>query len=327
MKQSGLKKCKIRFANVALCCSLAITGITLLEVDHMNRKKIGQTFRLKRELQYIEENLIEVVSGTEFSVCTINVQNKYTSENGGFQSGSNLVLSLVEDEVDILGTQELKCSTAKSLDDSLQDYNYDLTGESRWGDGIVGFCFSFANETNSIIGSRLYMSKTDALPWIPQNIDELAQGIEKGSIMARVVTTSVIAVEGIGYVRCYNTHLDYGVPSIQRRQMDMLLEVIDNDYNELALPIIITGDFNAEPESENMKYFMNQLSQRGIQTAIENVNTYKGKMKDGDYIESPKQLDYIFYSEDFNMIDYQIIDNPSSDHDAILVKLSNSFNK
>ena len=325
-KANNLTKIKVRFANATLCCTLAIAGVTLLEVDHINRNNIEQMIRLKRELKYIKENPIELASDQEISICTINVQNKYTSEDSKFQSGSDLVLSLVEDDVDVFGVQEMKCSTASSLENCLQDYQYNLTGEPRWGDGIIGTCFNFANETNSIIGSTLYMSKTVTLPWIPQSIDELTRGIEQGSIMARIVTSSVVAIDDVGYVRCYNTHLDYGVPSIQRRQMDALLELIDNDTMELSLPIIITGDFNAEPESENMMYFMEQLSKRNIHVAVGDSNTYKGKKTDGSYTELPKQLDYIFYSDDFTMTNYQIISNPSSDHDAVLIKLSHSSN-
>lgn len=108
---------------------------------------------------------------------------------------------------------------------------------------------------------------------------------------------------------------------IQRRQMDELLKIIDRDYEELQIPIILTGDFNAAPDSENMKYFMNQLEQRNIQVASNDFMTYKGKIKDGEYIEEPDQFDYIFYSNDFDMVACQILDNPSSDHDAVLVKL------
>lgn len=39
--------------------------------------------------------------------------------------------------------------------------------------------------------------------------------------------------------------------------------------------------------------------------------TYKGKIKDGEYIEEPNQFDYIFYSNDFDMVACQILDNPS----------------
>lgn len=72
-----------------------------------------------------------------------------------------------------------------------------------------------------------------------------------------------------------------------------------------------------------MQYFMEQLSQRGSQMTIGEESTYKGKIQDNEYTVLPKQLDYIFYSDIFNRKDYQIIDNPSSDHNAVLIKLSN----
>lgn len=137
----------------------------------------------------------------------------------------------------------------------MEEYEYTIIGEPRWGDGLIGHLFSSANETNSIIGDELYMAKTEELPWIPKNIEEIQQGIKEGSIMARIVTSCVMEVDDSFYVRCYNTHLDYGVPTIQRRQMDELLKIIDRDYEELQIPIVLTGDFNAALDSENMKYF------------------------------------------------------------------------
>lgn len=321
MNHLANSKVRIKFMNVFLYFTLISAGITLAEKSRINDKNQKQLIQLEQDLNYINENPITITENQTFSICTINVQNKYTSEESNFQSGADLIISLVEDGVDIIGTQEMKSSTEKNLEDDIENYQYDIVGEPRWGDGIIGDCLTFANETNSIIGSELYMSKTVTLPWVPQTMEELLQGLSEGSIMSRIVTCSVCAIDGIGYVRCYNTHLDYGVPTIQRRQMDALLELIDCDNAELELPIVITGDFNAEPNSENMKYFIEQLSQRGIQLTIMENNTYKGKIQDGEYTTLPKQLDYVFYSNDFQVVDYQLIDNPSSDHDAVLIKL------
>ncbi len=319
IKERKKFKIKIKFMDVTLCFALLVSGITLIEHGQRNAKKQAQLIRYEMDLDYIRNNPINMEEDETFSVCTINVQNKYTSEDSHFQSGADLVISLAQNSVDIVGTQEMKCSTTDTLGEDLENYQYDLIGEPRWGTGIIGNCLSFANETNSIAACEIYMPMTITLPWIPQNMEEMVQGIQEGSIMARIVTSGVCAIDGIGYVRCYNTHLDYGVDTIQKRQMDALLELIDQDNAQLPLPIIITGDFNADLESDNMKYFIDQLSQRGINVAIGEDDTYKGKLEDGIYTTLPKKVDYIFYSNMFQISEYHMLDNPSSDHKAVLV--------
>lgn len=112
-----MKKEKIRivFADLALCSMVAIGGFSLGDAMNANHKKKEQKIRLEKELDYIKENLKESDQNQEISICSINVQNKYTSENSNFQSGSNLVVSLAEEDMDIIGIQERKCKTRDIL--------------------------------------------------------------------------------------------------------------------------------------------------------------------------------------------------------------------
>ncbi len=156
------------------------------------------------------------------------------------------------------------------------------------------------------------MEKTINLSWFPRNIDELIGGLKQGSLMARVLSSCVIYEEGIGYFYHYNSHIDYGVESIQRRQMEEIIEEIDKNNENLKLPIVLTIDSNAKPDSDNMKFFTEELAKRGIYTPDLNDNTYKGNPKEG-----PKQVDYIFASSNFDFSTYDIDDNPNSDHYAL----------
>lgn len=41
----------------------------------------------------------------------------------------------------------------------MEEYEYTITGEPIWGDGLISYLFSFENETNSIIDDELYMAR------------------------------------------------------------------------------------------------------------------------------------------------------------------------
>ena len=82
--------------------------------------------------------------------------------------------------------------------------------------------------------------------------------------MPRVATHAIIAVEDMGYIHQYNTHIDYGVPEIQHRQLESLLSFIDENNNDINLPTVITGDFNMTSDTDNMRWFLSELKNRDI---------------------------------------------------------------
>lgn len=281
-------------------------------------KNVNQEIKLYQDLRKIKSIETTFTLETELTVCTINTQNKYELKQ---ETSEDLIIELIEDGVDIIGTQETTRAQTKTINAEIESYDYNIIGDLRWGNGLVGLLFNMANETNSIIApEELYMQETIGLPWIPK-IDEIKEAIQNGSIMRRISTHSVVFQEEIGFIHVYNTHLDYGVESIQKRQMEKLLEWIDENNNKIQLPIIITGDMNATPNSENMLWFVQELEFRNIQKIDIKENTYKGKQKNGEIIESAKQVDYIFASNDFLIKEYKIIENEHSDHNAIAVQL------
>lgn len=301
--------------------SYTIFGVSIVCVLKSKVEDVIKQYNLQRDLKYILENPIDCEENAIILISTVNVQNKYFQEDVDTQTGYNLVISFAEQGVDIIGTQETKRQTINALERQMNSIEYSVYGDLRYGDGLFGIILDCANEAGTILcKGDVYFQETIGLPWLPKSVDECIEGIKEGSIMRRIVTREIVAVENIGYIYVYNIHVDYGVEEIQKRQYTALLDIIDTDQKQLSLPVIITGDFNAEPDSENMQYLLSELYSRNIfMVSIDGI-TYKGKVSDGMVIEEPKQLDYIFLSNEFVPLEYQIIDNPSSDHNAVLVK-------
>ena len=316
-KEVKYKKCyKIR-----RLISCTISGVSIVCALNNKIKDVIKQHNLQKDLKYILKNPIDREENTVVLISTVNVQNKYFQEDMDVQSGYNLVVSFAKQGVDIIGTQETKRKTANELENQLNPMGYSVYGDLRWGNGLFGIILDVANEAGSVIcKGNTYYQETIGLPWLPHSVDECIEGIKQGSIMRRIVTREIVAVENIGYIYVYNIHADYGVEEIQKRQYTAILDIIDNDQKQLDLPVIITGDFNAELNSGNMQYLLAELNNRDISMVSIDGITFKGKMNDGVVVEEPKQVDYIFLSNEFVPLDYQIIDNPSSDHNAILVK-------
>lgn len=301
------------FLNAKYIKKIAIFGLAIMVLPPFIRGEVKK-YKIYRDIHTIKNTDFTQDPDSSFTVVSINAQNKYQSGDG---NGTSVILDLVNNNIDYIGTQETKMNTVKQLKEQIPE-KYQIVGEPRWGNGVFGHLVSFANETNSIIAdNNILMDSTYQLAWLPQTKYEWTQGTKKGSIMSRVATCGVTFQTGIGYIRFINTHLDYGVDSIQKRQMEEILTIYDKEQNRISLPTVITGDFNAKPESDNMIYFTEQLKERGILIAPINEPTYKGNYKNGKMIEAPKQVDYIAYSKELKLLDAEVIDNPTSDHNQL----------
>jgi endonuclease/exonuclease/phosphatase family metal-dependent hydrolase len=81
----------------------------------------------------------------------------------------------------------------------------------------------------------------------------------------------------------------------------------------LSLPVFIAGDLNFDPESEEYKNISTKWKDAGM-VAGDTTATYAG--------ETGKRIDYVLYnSEDFELVEYKVLNLPYSDHFPVLVTL------
>ena len=90
-----------------------------------------------------------------------------------------------------------------------------------------------------------------------------------------------------GMLRFANTHLDHLGDTARRRELEMLTTRLRTD----ELPSVLTGDFNAAPESEAIRAFRAELSPLGWRDATEGTGeTFHGF---GQW-NPPQKIDYIY---------------------------------
>lgn len=267
----------------------------------------------KQKLEQIRSTKIHIVEGSSFTVYSANVQNKDRTS----KESEKMMEKILSDSAEIIGIQESTPSFNSDIQTEIEKFHYQKVGEPRLGHGVIGKFYSDINESNNILSKEeIVVSETFFLPFFPHTKEELEKTILMNSFYNRIVTHAILKIENVGFVHMYNTHLGFGVESIQKRQMEELLKIIKYQQEELNLPIILTGDFNTTPTSINMKYFIKELKKIDVSMVELEQNTYKGNND-----KAFKQIDYIFVSNCFKTEPF-VIDNPYSDHDIVKVKLT-----
>ncbi|OHE53556.1 MAG: hypothetical protein A2558_05360 [Tenericutes bacterium RIFOXYD2_FULL_35_11] len=196
---------------------------------------------------------------------------------------------------DVIGFQEASPLMVDDLKSGLSDV-YDVIFQPRdeRGEGTPIFYKK---------GLRPSMSGTKWLTETPDISSNL-----KGSHFPRIVT----------YARFndfifFNTHLDYASDEICLRQSEILVDLI-NQIKDQDEPMVLTGDFNMEPNSKTIT-FMKSRFKTFYEEAAEDLLTYHAF---SDRILG-QPIDYIFFTpqvlpHDFKIYHHEVKGVYISDH-------------
>ena len=247
-------------------------------------------------------------------IGSFNTKDNATNRKGGMRedgiSNADILANQIkENEFDLIGTQELTIKYVNELVSRLKDYKF--YGSYRYGNLLTKIPF---NENNNIITKKnVVLQITIWLPWIANKFSDFKDSITKMSIMPRIATIVVIKNQINEEVCMINTHLDYQIPSIQKRQLEVLKKIIEKYSNKY--PIILTGDFNMEITDQNFKDFISDVKDKNLKRVEINESTWYDKNGNG------KTLDHIFLPNDWDIQNAGIIDlKDTSDHKGIFVE-------
>lgn len=257
-------------------------------------------------------------------IGTMNIQNKYkiNSYDGLDENGNDnaalLNRFLIENSVDILGTQELVREFIERITETIKP-SYKIIGNFRFGSSKLVKKIKFFdrfNETTSIISKhQILKNKTYTLPWIPTNPKDIIKSIKQASLRPRVATVALINIPNFGKVNFINTHLDHKLSIIQIRQMNYIQKLIEKS----KYPVILTGDFNMTMNLPRFKMFVDNLSQIGYKRVPNAKLTWKHQ-------KDKLPIDHIFIPEEWNIEEMEVSQDKYlknfSDHYPILVKIS-----
>ena len=144
---------------------------------------------------------------------------------------------------DLVGFQEAMPHQKRWLEDNLTDFN--VVGNGRGSDFRDESCvIAYRKGRFELIGlDTFWLSPTPDVPGSRFQKDQ--------SECPRICTVATLLEKETGkQLRHYNTHLDHVGADAKLRGMSLILLRMVQDYNRRAMPVILTGDFNSEPDSD-----------------------------------------------------------------------------
>ncbi|MEK3888331.1 endonuclease/exonuclease/phosphatase family protein [Bacillus sp. FSL K6-3431] len=136
-----------------------------------------------------------------------------------------------------------------------------------------------------------------------KNIELSSYGQEQ-----RGVLSVTIHVNGVS-LNIFNTHL--GLDGTSR--MTQVKELINITSNYRG-PKVLLGDFNADPNSEELQYLLNQTDLVDSFQQIKNAYTFPA-------VDPVQRIDYIFTSSEIKHSNQKVLQHAGSDHLPIVAEL------
>ena len=229
---------------------------------------------------------------------------------------------LILDEIekrrpDIIGFQEMKHDMNSFMREHLSRMGYTMVGGGRGAD-YMGEHNPVAFDSSKYELLGLDTSWLSDTPYVP------GSRYEKQSSCPRIVTHLMLRPLGEGEpFHVYNTHLDHEQVFARIMGARRVMEKIQQDLQVWDLPLLLCGDFNAYPDSEEVMYIRNHPL--GLKELTGGIGTTWHNWGRG----SDPQIDYIFV-KGFDMQgaackwDQELNGIYLSDHYPISVEVSRS---
>ena len=213
---------------------------------------------------------------------TFNLRCDYNQDGVNcFVYRQPLILRVIgEEQPDIISFQEVLPHMAAWLKKSLRDYYVIGCGRSERLDGEQ-MSIAFRSDRFHLIQMHTF--------WLSETPHQPGSRYPEQSICPRTCTEALLMEEESGRVlRVLNTHLDH-IGTLARKQgLTQILRHLESAVLFPDAPVILAGDFNAEPESEEMTVFRDYPDFTNVTRGI--GVTYHGYMQ----AEEPEHIDYIF---------------------------------
>lgn len=256
----------------------------------------------------------------ELKVMTFNVRFDNPADgqhNWKFrrEAATRLIRSL---QVDLLGTQEVLKNQLEDFLERLPEYGYIGVGrEDGRTAGEYSAVFYLKERLLPVKSGNFWLSQTPEIPG--------SRGWD--AACERIVTWAIFREKRSGQkLAFFNTHFDHVGQEARRQSAGLLL----NKIKELAgnLPVIVSGDFNATPDSEPVRILLESgflVDSRSSAVAVAGPSwSFHGF---GRVPEEQRQLiDFIFISPNYRVLEYQNIfeeigNTYYSDHNPVLLRL------
>ena len=253
----------------------------------------------------------------QMEVMTYNI--KYANENDGENSWSfrkeYLRNQLGYYEPDILGVQEALLEQLDYLKSGLKDHDYIGEGRDAGTKGEYSAIFYNTLKFEVLRKGTFWLSATPG---------KISKGWD--AAFPRICTYAKFKTIDTGKeFWVFNTHFDH-IGEKARKKSSRLITSKIQELNTEGLPVILTGDFNLEPETKEIAF----LSKKFHDSKTSSNLTFgpEGTFNGYHFMKPVTQrIDYIFTSKgDFDILKYAVLSDSKnmkypSDHFPVMVHL------
>lgn len=253
-------------------------------------------------------------------VMTFNLKANYLLDrHNKWSERDQLVYDVIEKYgCDMIGLQEVTNQMEGDLKKHIKMYHH--IGVSRTK--------NFFMERNTVLLKKKYKVLDSKTFWLSKKPHKKGSSMWH-SLFPRICTRVVCQDEYQRKFVIYNTHLDCLSPVARRYGLRVILSDMSHLRQKEKMPCILTGDFNAKPNSKVIKQFKEEAyklnglkAAQDIKPEIYNQATmgyFKGK-------DRGLHIDYIFASEEFEICNIEIIKYNKdgkypSDHYPVMAEL------
>lgn len=182
----------------------------------------------------------------QMKVVTFNIRCDYGQDGiNNFEHRRGMIRDkIVAEKPDVIGFQETLPHVVQWLQENLPEYNFVGCGrDANFEDEAMLIAYR-RSHVQLFALSTFWLSPTPQVP---------ASRYKEQSICPRICTVATLKHKDWGTpVRLYNTHLDHEGAKARELGLTQVLERMRADYRRDGLPMILMGDFNAVPASEEM---------------------------------------------------------------------------
>ncbi|NFA42945.1 endonuclease/exonuclease/phosphatase family protein [Clostridium botulinum] len=234
-------------------------------------------------------------------VMTFNLRCDFFLDfNNRWDERKKLVFDVINKyNCDIIGTQEATKKMFKDISDNIETFN--IIGNPR--------SKKLFSERNDILISKKHSIIENKTFWLHDNPEKYGRS-RWYSMFPRICTTAIVELKNSKRIRICNSHLDFLLPQARAYELKKLSEFIKKEQEKEELPLIIMGDFNSNPNSKLIKEFINGdvFNKRLVAVQDKKKDLYnKATMGNFKNKEKGSHIDYIFVSEEFEIIDVEIV--------------------
>lgn len=256
----------------------------------------------------------------ELNVMSFNIRYDNPEDSlNNWQYRKEIAAQIIKDQnVDIFGAQEVLVNQLNDLKSLLPEYNTIGVGRE---DGVE------KGEYSAVFYKKARFKEVKSGYFWLSEMPEIAGSLGWDGACERIATWAVLEdLETKKQLFFINTHLDH-VGKIARKEGVTLLLLRTKELSN-GLPVIITGDFNAAPQSDVIKHVTESgefVHSKDIAQHKEGTDwTFHGF---GEVPEERREfIDYVFVSKNIHVTEHKVLpeklnDKYISDHSVIFTHL------